>query len=77
MIEVLLLSLGIVGISFLALGFRVLFVKKGKFPNSSVGGNKALRQYGLQCARGEEIARFKKVMRQRINPKELKLAQED
>ena len=48
--QVVLYSLVIVGIAILLLGIRVFFVKDGKFPNSHIEGNKALRDKGICCA---------------------------
>ncbi len=53
-IEILLLALGLVAISFIAIGFNIFFRKK-KFPQTSVGGNKEMRKLGLSCAKHEEI----------------------
>lgn len=54
-IETLLLVLGLLAISFLALGFNIFFRKGKKFPQTSVGGNKEMRKRGLSCAKHEEI----------------------
>lgn len=53
-IKLLLLVLVILSIAILAMGINVFFRKK-KFPTSSVGGNKNMRDLGLKCARHEEI----------------------
>lgn len=34
----------------LLLGFRIFFIKGGKFPNTHIGGSKALRNKGIACA---------------------------
>ncbi|MCK9300817.1 MAG: hypothetical protein M0P23_05505 [Bacteroidales bacterium] len=50
----------LVGIAILLLGIRVFFVKGGKFPNSHVEGNKALKDKGICCAaRQDNLARNK------------------
>ncbi len=54
-IELLLLVLGILSIAILAMGINVFFRKNKKFPSSSIGGNKEMRNLGLKCAKGEEI----------------------
>lgn len=41
---------GIVGICVLLLGIRIFFVKNGKFPNSHIEGNIALKNKGIKCA---------------------------
>ena len=39
----------IVAISVALLGVKVFFVKGGRFPNTHVGGNKAMRDKGIGC----------------------------
>lgn len=73
MLKVLGLTMVLVAISFLALGIRIFFQKNGKFPNTSVGGNKTLREMGIKCAKHEEILRYRKMMKPKINPAELKI----
>lgn len=48
-ISVVLLLLGI-----LLLGFKVFFIKNGEFPNTHIGGNKALRKKGIGCATSQD-----------------------
>jgi hypothetical protein len=51
-----------VGIAVLLLGIRVFFVKGGKFPNSHIEGNKALRDKGICCAaRQDSMSRNKSI----------------
>ena len=54
MLDTLLLVLLIVGVSVLLLGVRVFFVKGGKFPNTHVSGNKALRKKGIGCVQSQD-----------------------
>lgn len=49
-----LLILLIVAISVLLLGVKVFFVKGGRFPNSHVSGNKAMRQRGIGCVQSQD-----------------------
>lgn len=49
----LLLVIALVAIALLLLGIRVFFVKGGKFPNSHIQGNKALKNKGIRCATSE------------------------
>lgn len=44
----------IVAISVLLLGVKVFFVKNGRFPNSHVSGNKAMRQRGIGCVQSQD-----------------------
>ncbi len=37
-------------LAVLLLGIRIFFTKKGKFPNIHIGGNKALKSKGIDCA---------------------------
>jgi hypothetical protein len=61
LIKVLILSVILTGFAFLALGIKIFFVKKGKFPETSVGHNKEMRKLGLTCPRQEEIICRRKV----------------
>ncbi|MBS2097893.1 hypothetical protein [Carboxylicivirga linearis] len=47
---VLLLSIILMGIVFALMAIRVLLQKNGKFPNTHIGGNKALNSQGIYCA---------------------------
>ena len=49
-----LLILLIVAISVLLLGVKVFFVKGGRFPNSHVSGNKAMRKRGIGCVQSQD-----------------------
>ncbi len=37
-------------IGVLILGFKIFFIKNGEFPNIHIGGNKGLKDQGVQCA---------------------------
>ncbi|MDD5186362.1 MAG: hypothetical protein PHS84_13980 [Paludibacter sp.] len=50
MLYTVLISSIILLISVLLLGLRVFFVKGGRFPNIHIGGIKALRDKGINCA---------------------------
>ena len=41
-------------IAVLAMAFRPLFIKGGRFPNIHIGGNKALKQRGITCATSQD-----------------------
>lgn len=51
--KLVLISIVLVGICVLLLGVRVFFVKGGKFPNTHIHGNRALRDKGITCASEE------------------------
>jgi len=47
--------------SVLMLGLRVFFVKDGKFPNIHIGGIKALKEKGVNCATTQDRDARKKI----------------
>lgn len=57
---VLLSTLVLLLISFLLLGIRVLFTKNGKFPDTHISGNKAMRERGIHCAQTQDRQEQKK-----------------
>ncbi len=74
--KVLLLAIGIVGISFVALGIRIFFVKDGKFPETEVGKNKRMRELGIYCTKCEEHRVYREAQRKKkakINPAKLSI----
>ncbi len=67
-------SVIVVMVSFLLIGFNIIFLKR-KFPETSVGHNKNMRKLGITCVKCEELARIKTQKNKlKINPKELKIA---
>ncbi len=60
MLKTMLLTLLIVAACLLLLGVRILFVKGGKFPNSHVSGNKAMRERGIGCVQSQDREAQKK-----------------
>ena len=60
MLETVLITLLIVAISIVLLGVRVFFTKDGKFPNSHVSGNEALRKKGINCVQSQDREARKK-----------------
>lgn len=74
-LKLLLVTVVLVGIAFLLLAVRIIFVRGGKFPNTSVGGNKKLRQMGITCAKCEEQAKFNRIRKNKIKikPSELQV----
>jgi hypothetical protein len=78
-VVLMLLSVGLLVIALIAMGVKILFVKNGKFPSSSVGKNPALAKQGIRCAKHEEIARFRKMQKlklHKINPKKLSVVRD-
>ena len=54
MLKIVLLTLMIVGIAVLLLGVKVFFTKDGRFPNTHVSGNKAMRDRGIFCVQTKD-----------------------
>ncbi len=53
-LTVLLLSLALMGFSFLALGIKIFFTKNGKFAETHVGKNKALQKKKVYCIKTQQ-----------------------
>ncbi len=53
MLKLFLLTLVVVVVAMLLLGVNVFFFKK-KFPNTHVGGNKALNKKGVYCVQTQD-----------------------
>lgn len=74
--EVLLLAIALVGISFVALGVNIFFRKEGKFPETEVGKNRKMRDLGISCAKCEEHRKYREIKRKKkaqINPAKLSI----
>ena len=41
-------------VSILAMSARVLFTRNGKFPNTHIGGSKAMKERGIGCATSQD-----------------------
>ena len=54
MIQILIITSFLVAICVLLLGVRVFFTKNGKFPNTHVGGNEALKEKGITCMKSQD-----------------------
>jgi hypothetical protein len=55
MLKVLIISIILLGIAFLGLAFRIIFVRGGRFPQTSVGKNKQMRELGITCVKHDEL----------------------
>ena len=49
MMVLILVSLLIVAIAVLLLSVRIILQRGGRFPNTHVGGNRAMRERGISC----------------------------
>jgi hypothetical protein len=55
MIEIVVLSVIILLICVVLLCVNILCKKSGRFPNTHVGGNSALRKKGIKCAQAQDF----------------------
>lgn len=60
MIKTLLIGAVLLFVAILLMGMRVFFTKSGKFPNTHVGGNKAMRDRGITCATSQAREAYRK-----------------
>jgi hypothetical protein len=60
MLKVLIMAFLLVGLAFLGLAFRILFVRGGRFPQTSVGKNRQMRELGITCVKHDEISCHKR-----------------
>lgn len=61
MLPTLFVTLCILAIALALLCVKLLFVKGGKFPNTHIGGNKAMQRRGIRCVKAQDReARMKK-----------------
>lgn len=51
MIKLFLVAAVLMMIALLALGFRLFFIKNGKFPETEIGHNREMRKRGIYCPR--------------------------
>lgn len=58
--EIVLLSIVLLGIGFLGMAFNIVFRKK-KFPDTHVGHNKEMKKRGIVCAKTMDRAERKKL----------------
>lgn len=54
MLKLILLTLSLVAVAILLLGVKIFLTKDGKFPNSHVGGNKAMADRGVYCVQTQD-----------------------
>ena len=54
MLKTILIALLIVAISMALLSVKVLLKKGGRFPNTHVGGSKAMRERGIGCIQTQD-----------------------
>lgn len=54
MIETIIITMLIVAICIAFLAIKIIFKKNGRFPNTHVSGNKAMRQRGIGCVQSQD-----------------------
>jgi hypothetical protein len=59
MLKVIIISSILLGIAFLGLAFRILFIRNGRFPQTSIGKNEQMRQLGITCVKHDEMKCYK------------------
>ncbi|MBQ2562238.1 MAG: hypothetical protein II559_02330 [Muribaculaceae bacterium] len=53
--KILILTIILVGVAIVLLGVKIFFVKGGRFPNTHIHGNPAMKKRGISCARDDEF----------------------
>lgn len=54
MIETIIITMLIVAICIAFLAIKIIFKKNGRFPNTHISGNKAMRQRGIRCVQSQD-----------------------
>lgn len=54
MIETIAITMLIVAICIILLAIKIILKKNGRFPNTHVSGNKALRKQGIGCVQSQD-----------------------
>lgn len=52
--KILIFGIALILIAVLLMGVRVFFTKKGEFPNTHIGANKAMQDRGIHCATSQD-----------------------
>ena len=58
-LKALIISAVLMGIAFIGLAFRILFVREGRFPEGSISRNKEMAKLGITCAKHDELKCWK------------------
>lgn len=53
--QTIVISIGILLISFVFLAIKILFVKNGTFPKTHVSQSKAMRERGIHCVQSQDF----------------------
>lgn len=60
MTQIFLITLVILAICAVFLGFNIIFRKNGQFPETEVSSNKEMKKLGIRCAKEEEMRLWSK-----------------
>lgn len=60
MIKTLLIGILLLFIAVVLMGIRVFFTSKGEFPNTHIGGSRAMKERGIGCATSQDRDASKK-----------------
>ena len=60
-LKMLIISSILLGIAFIGLSFRTLFMREGRFPETSIGKNKEMRKLGITCVKHDEMHCYKDI----------------
>ena len=71
-----LVAIVLVALAFVGLAIKVLFEKRGKFPNIHIGSNKYLKSQGITCAQTYDKIEQAKARRE-LSFKELSILQDN
>ncbi|MGQ9845918.1 MAG: hypothetical protein ACUVQP_00235 [Bacteroidales bacterium] len=55
MLKIILLAISLLALAISGMAITILIKKNGKFPNTHISQNKALRKQGIQCALHEDM----------------------
>jgi hypothetical protein len=66
-LQVLLISIVLMGFAFLGFAVKIMFSKSGEFPETRVGHNKALRKKKIYCIKTEQKIIDKQIKKMKRN----------
>ncbi len=55
LLKIILPVIALLALAFIGLGINIFFKKSGRFPETSVGGNREMRKRGITCVREDEL----------------------
>ncbi len=58
MLQTLIIGILLLVVAVLLMGVKVFFTSKGEFPDTHIGGSKAMKQRGIGCAASQDREAF-------------------